>query len=203
MKKLMLSCAALIVAAMGVYAQGTVSFANNSSTTINLPTGEPAQTAASIWIGLFYSTITTATANPLSQASDQFAFNSQAGISSLLGNGLFAGGTKTLGGDSAPCLIQVRVWDKSFGTGASGYWNAATAFNASQETGWRYFAFSPVLSGTLGNPSSGPTPLVGVTGSFGFTGLTLQTVGIIPEPSILALGLLGGLGTLVLIRRRH
>lgn len=206
MKKLSAICAALMLAAGAVFGQGTVSFANNGNTQILLPLPDggtvPATSAASIWIGLFYSTITTHTAAPLEQAADQFAWNSSAGISVALGNGVFSGGTKTLGGDSAPCLIQVRVWDKAFGTGASGYWNAVTAYNADKMTGWRFFGFSPVLSGNLGNPSAGPTPLVGATGSFGFLGLTLQAP-IIPEPSILALGLLGGLGTLVLIRRRQ
>jgi len=86
--------------------------------------------------------------------------------------------------------LQVRVWDNMGGTITS--WDAALA--ARVATGTSAIFTSRTLGGTAPDGSIFIPP----TALFGMESFNL----VVPEPSTIALGILGGLGTLVLIRRR-
>jgi hypothetical protein len=88
--------------------------------------------------------------------------------------------------------LQVRVWDNMGGTITS--WDAALA--AGTATGTSAIFTSRTLGGTAPDGSIFIPP----TALFGMESFNLAVP--VPEPSTIALGILGGLGTLVLIRRR-
>jgi hypothetical protein len=98
--------------------------------------------------------------------------------------GTWSGGNRTLtgGGVGTPILLQVRVWDSSAGStfdqarAAGGTWGASEVFTYTQ-----------ALSAP---PASTDTQMLGLTS---FT--------LVPEPSVIGLGLIG-VGALVWLRRR-
>ena len=100
------------------------------------------------------------------------------------------GGTRTLdnvaGGANA--TVQIRVWSSSLGTS----WDAA--LNAWRSGAPGGLTFSRAFTIPTGNPPLvAPSALTGANPGFYI---------IVPEPSTIALGVLGGLGTLLLLRRR-
>lgn len=184
-----LICAALLAAAVSVHAQGTVIFGNAAASGVTNIGGLRATSTTPIWIGLYYNTDIAATgaAGPV---ADNWLLSTPA-IRIGPVQGVFSGGTRTLNGvlTGARVAFQVRLWDNAYAD-----WNAAAdaGLNA------RHYAVSPVMLLNLGGGST-PAPLITTDG--GFPGL--QMLPIVPEPSTLALGLLGAVGTLVLFRRRR
>ena len=101
------------------------------------------------------------------------------------GAGFFLGGTRTLNENGvnitpgAPVTLQVRAWVVASGS----TWETATQRGQSD-------TFT-VTSGGAGVPAGPPSLMVGLT-----------SFSVVPEPSTIALGIIGGLGTLFLVRRR-
>lgn len=180
MKKLLI-IATCVVAAMAAQAQGTVSFANTSTTKVKFENGTDVAVNA-FKVGLYYLnganyeavTLVPATGGTHPVSISPFA-------------GRFNGGTLTLQGigNGATATFQVRAWSASAST-----YEAALADPAA------FIGESASFQLTLGGPGSVP-PATLVPGPF--TGIT--NVRPVPEPSIVALGLLGAAA--LLIRRRN
>jgi hypothetical protein len=216
MKKLTLTLAAVAMAA-SVFGQGQINFNNRVVVdqgglgTVNspifgpevgdpalskrggTPTGDPAGTETYTGPRLagtgFTAQLWYAAGNDQSEASLQAA--TVGGITSFRtgsGNGYVTATTATLPGVTAGRVtLQVRVWDNMGGTVLT--WDQALArldvakgvsnlFNSIQDVGF----------GTVNPPT--------------LDGLQSFNIAVVPEPSTIALGILGGLGTLVLLRRR-
>lgn len=183
MKKLIL-CAALVVAAATSFGQGQVGFANNANQSItNRLTGLAAAGGAAqddTQVGLYVGNVGDAV-----------------GSLQLIGNttncflaGRFNGGTRTLAGWTGTVQLQVRAWLAS--TVYPSY-EAAYAAGLGGDSSVLLGVATPV-SYALTQP---PTPVV----SIGNAGLTPIVIDPVPEPSSIALGLLG-LGAVALFRRR-
>lgn len=195
MKKLLL-IATCMLASLAAYAQGTVTFSNfglpavKFGTTADVPvalqgTSVPIGTAASpsdFRAALYWL-------NPSTSAFEQIgAAASIAPLAGVFSAGTRTTGTATAGGTTAQ--FQVRVW--SNGTTLS-TWEAAAASGDPSV----YVGDSATFSNGTGNPNSVP-PGAAVALS-GFPGVS--NVRPVPEPSIVALGLLGAAA--LLIRRRN
>lgn len=179
MKKLLL-LSGLMVAALGAYAQGTVNFANGAAG-VDAPITNGIATPnvradngfrAQLYVGPAASPGSALTTNGVSGAP--------ATLLSGGGAGYFLGNSRDITGFAPGTLVtlQVRAWQAA----AGGSWEAAGP-NARGESNPIQVALG---GGTI------PTPnMVGLQGF---------VVGI-PEPSSIALGLLG-LGAIVLFRRR-
>lgn len=184
---------AVLAAAVSLQAQGLITFANNSSTAIsNAVTGGRATSTTPIWIGLFFNSNTAGQVGDITDPAAGWVLSTPP-VS--IGNfaGLFSGSTRSFGDVAQVVLLQIGIWDKAFSGDAAGFRAAVDASTP------RYLAVSPLMGpGALGGGSN-PTP--SLTGNpFNFQSMR---VGIVPEPSTLALGLLGAIGTLVLFRRRR
>jgi hypothetical protein len=188
MKKLLLTTISLAAAITFAHGQGTVLFQN--VTPVNAPVydeggvrpgtdGRLAGSAfrAQLWAGPAGGQLQAigATANFLTGSP---------------GAGFFIGGSRAIttvaGGGVAS--IQVRAWRVTDGPSTANTWDEAVARG-------RGLGQSTIFTVTTGNPGGDPptTPVQ-------LTGLT--SFNLVPEPSTIALGIIGGLGTLMLIRRR-
>jgi hypothetical protein len=174
MKKLLLTAAAML-AAVGVYAQGTVNFAN-----IGVGVNSPFKDIAGVNLtGAGYSVELLAGASAGSLASVVI-------LTPTFSAGYFNGGSQTLG-FVGPGFFQVRVWDNQGGT-LTTYAAAVGAAGRVAESG--ALGITPTAPAT---PPGTPAPLVGLP--------TLQLAQV-PEPSTIALGLLGAAALLVVRRRK-
>jgi len=178
MKKLLL-VAVLTLTAAFVHAQGTVSFVNSTTTKVNYDTGTG-------------STAPVPTGNPGIYTAGLFwgaQGTPQAGLAQIATtttwapfSGVFSGGTVSFpvaGGTKVS--LQVRAW------------KTADPLN---------IGYGPVQLITLGNAGSPPSPAASLTapttsGDSPFAGFVVP----VPEPSSIALGLLG-LGAVALFRRK-
>jgi len=97
--------------------------------------------------------------------------------------------------ESSRATLQIRVWDNVGGTITS--WDQVLA-NPSVARGWS----TPIDSLALGGTLSTPPNLGGTAGPpLNLTGLASFNLFVVPEPSVIALGVLG-VGALLLFRRR-
>jgi len=196
MKKLLL-LAVLAVTAVSAMAQGRVSFRNGASTSFYISTNNAVGTASNLMsgtsayrIGLYASPTTGATEGSLTLIG--LATNSAALPGRFLGPSPYA---ITAPGYTAgtPITFQIRAW--SFAGGLS-YEEALTAA-----------ALSPldIALGVSALGTTTPTPAPSPAGELWGTSLGNLTGGFeikpIPEPSSIALGLLG-LGAIALFRRK-
>jgi hypothetical protein len=188
MKKTLVAVCALLVTA-GVYAQGTVNFNNRvPSAGINAPvviTGGPNATGPD-WVAQLYAGAANAAESALVAVGTPVAF-------STVLPGFFAGGTVTIpasvmggtgGGNAA---VQVRAWNV----------NAGATFEAASASGSGFGKSGVLASIATGNPNNAPPDLP--KNLVGLTGFSVSPVAV-PEPTVLALGAIGGLA--LLIRRR-
>jgi hypothetical protein len=211
MKKI-LSIIAGVALATGAFAQGTVSFANNSGTLVTTnggTIGNTATAAQGFYYALFIQSYTgsvTSDNNPLTGGwtfTGSYATNTAATT-----GGRFSGGTATVTGWAAGATNQFLVVGWSSNLGAS--WAAI----ASQvQNGWTASGFYGASSTSFGSAGGGsqslPTfSLFTTTGPNAQgnpiqTGFTLNAVSpvVTPEPTTLALAGLGG-ASLLLFRRR-
>lgn len=185
MKKLLLTTLSLVAAMTFVHGQGTVLFQN--ITPVNAPvfdergTSAPRTQAGLQGAGFQAQLWAAAPGGQLQAVGSSVSF-----LTGTSGAGFFIGGTRAIpgvaGGGAAD--IQVRAWRVADGA----TWQ--DAFNAG-----RGFGMSGVVriqaTGGGGDPPGPPVQLTG-----------LQSFALVPEPSTIALGIIGGLGTLLLIRRR-
>lgn len=185
MKKLLAALALLAVVTVS-YGQGRVNFSNGSTTPITTQDGQQISGAGTYYFGLYVGTAGTP----------------ESGLSLVLlaTNTALAG--RLSGGNPAPLPAP---WDT--GTAPNAYpltfqirgWTAAS--------GLSYEAALASGSGLAGKSTIGTvTPTFSPTGAaalFGTTGTTVGgfTLTPVPEPSSIALGLLG-LGAVALFRRR-
>jgi len=113
----------------------------------------------------------------------------------LIAAGLFSGGNRTVPSavQGTAYSFQVRAWETAvYGTAGTG-WEAAKAANG------KISLFTPILETATGGFGVPPGPAVNLAPLFGAQANIL--VGQVPEPSVLALGVLG-VGALLMLRRR-
>lgn len=167
MKKLLLIAVGML-ATLSAYAQGTVNFANVAG---------PA-TARTVNAPVFHTDGTTRLSGPGFQAqlyagpsaSALTAVGNPAPFLTGAGAGYFQGGSRTIPtvAPGAAATVVVRAWDTA--TGAT--WEAAGIKGESGAI--------TVTTGGAGTPPSLPANLVG-----------LQSFSLVPEPSTIALAILG------------
>jgi hypothetical protein len=197
MKKLKwLAIVAATLASVNGYSQGTVSFVNNTvSAIINGLTGLPAD-ANVLVVGLYFNVNPSAEPTP-DNVPDSFRLapstTGSLAPTAVRAGGTFLGGTKQIPGVNPGVMaaFQVRAWSVGFATYEEAY-AAGLAGNLSVLVG-----ASDKLTFPVGGDS---LPAAGLVAQGGFTGLTVRPV---PEPSLIALSVLGGLGAMLLIRRRR
>lgn len=198
LKQFVIGIAATLLAGASVFGQGTVNFANSSTTTISygpnsfgltglLPTG------STFMAQLYYAPGTDPAQPP---ASLETLGASTAFSASLQGR--FSGGfrtTPTTTGPGARAWFQVKVWESAFGATYEDA-AAAAARDVAGTTRQAFVGTSQVFNIATGAP---PGPATAITTAGGMTGFQVVPV---PEPSTFALGLLG-LAGLFLLRRRN
>jgi len=185
MKKIIVTTLVGLVAAVSVYAQGTVSYVNYSSS--------PALNAK-----VFLSDGSTAV--PTSGYTALMIYGTSAGSltgvatgnASFVAAGIFSGASQALTSPAiaggATAWIQIEVWSTAYAN--FGLAQAAGSANAN------VWGLSNIFSVTTGNPNATPpgTPAT-------LIGLNSFNLNSVPEPSTIALAGLG-LGSLLLFRRR-
>lgn len=180
MKRLLLA-SAFVAAAATAMAQGTVNFSNFATASgVNAPVFAPGGVTkiGSAYLGQLYAGPTADSLAPVGVAT---AFKDSAGV----GTGYVIGGTVTIASVTAGnnAFIQLRAWEAAGGT----------SYEAAQAAG-KQFGSSTTLTiatGGGGSPPAVPAPL---------TGLQSFSLQAIPEPSTLALGVLGFAA--LMLRRR-
>jgi hypothetical protein len=191
MKKLLLTLACGFVA-VSIYAQGTVSFVTvgggvNAPATNSLTSARVSGTA--FLAQLFWATGASRPEDSLVAVSNAPAFY---GTGSFAGYVVSAsgGGNRILsvpGGTVVTC--QVRAWDASLGSD----WATALQNWLNDSTRTKVLGKSNLINATATEPPTAPGSLAGLAAYF---------LVPVPEPSILALGILGGVGVLLLRRRK-
>ena len=186
--KLKTTIAALagVLFAVSSFAQGTVTFNNTpSQAVVDSRTGAAVVSGVAI-AGLYFTTDLGAVPDP-SVPNDGFQLAATTVVApSPIFAGVYSGGTAMVPGvlEGTQVLFQVRAWSVGFANYAEALASGAPTQVGASNTG--------IL--TVGGPSV-PTP---ATSSF------VQSFDItpVPEPSTVVLGLLGGLGAMLLLRRR-
>jgi len=182
MKKALIILSSMLVA-VGAFAQGTVNFAARVTGVYDAPVfldtvGGPNKASGAAYMAQLY-------AGP--SASALAAIGSPVPFLTGTGAGYWRSAALAIpsvapGGTAS---VQIRAWAASAGA----TYEAALAANGG--TG-QSAILNNIVTGGAGSPPSLPTDLAGLS-SFAITG-------VVPEPSVLALGVLGGLA--LLIRRR-
>lgn len=184
MKKLIL-CAALIVSAAATFGQGQVGFGNNAAQTITNGVTSAASAGGAAQddtqVGLYIGNVGDAVSSLqlIGTTTNCFA------------PGRFAGGNRTLTGWTGTVQLQVRAW---LATTVYASYEAALAGAAGGDASVLLGVSAP-FSYAL---TIAPAPVVSI-GNAGLTPIVINP--IVPEPSSIALGLLG-LGAVALFRRR-
>lgn len=187
MKKAIL-LSAIVATAISSYGQGTVFFQNPGQPVVNSVTGQNVD-RNSFKVSLYWLP-DSATAPT---TADFDAAGGVATTATLAANGIFAVSTPVRIEGITPsggfAWLQVRAWETAFG---ADYAAASTVIGAlvGTSTPFRVDTGDPTTS-----PAGTPTTIV----SAGFK--SFQVFPVVPEPTAIALGLLG-LGSLVLLRRR-
>lgn len=184
MKKLLITMALTASVCVSTYAQGTIDFRNRITGTIDVPVlafgGATRLGDASYVAQLWFSSTQTGSYAPVSGASSVFRTGTGAGYWNA-----GADSTRTLTGiaGGATAWLMVRVWSTAV---AADY---ATAFATVGAYTGQSAVFS-VVTGGGGIPPGSPAAMIGMT-----------SFALVPEPSTIALGVLG-LAGLLFIRRR-
>lgn len=181
MKKTLLMLVGLC-AAVSVMAQGTCNFVTKVSGSIDAKVTDK---ATGLPVGTTF--LATLYAGPTADSLTPVILTSGAALSrNFLASGYVNGGQQTLQGLTGTVFMQMRAWD-----GATG-----ATYAAAEQAGGRV-GKSNVFQITLGNPQG--TPPTVPANLVGLQAFTVEP-GLIPEPSVIALGLLGGAA--LLLRRR-
>lgn len=173
MKKILLSAVALL-AALSVQGQGTVNFANFGAgwLTSQFKDVGGANLAGSFSVEL----LAGATSGSLASVTIATA---------TFTSGYFNAGVVTIPGLTGNGFAQVRVWDNAGGT--------ITSFAAAVSAGRKVGDTASFAVTGLAAPPAPPVLMNQMPG------VTLQ---VIPEPSTIALGLIGAVGAFMLRRRK-
>lgn len=187
MKKIAI-LAILLVASLNSWAQGTLAFAN-TGVGLNAPDFETDGTtklAGAAYKAVLYFATTPDGATIQPEANLALLASSLSSYLSGGSAGLFFGGTKSFASPTFPAgtiiTAQVRAWRLSDGAD----WNTAS------NTPGAHVGKSNLINVTLVTPPTTPPNLIGLQ--------SFNLAVVVPEPSTIALGLLGGL--LLLFRRR-
>lgn len=183
MRKLLIA-AASVLSVVGALAQGTVNFQNTATTLIKYDpayNGGVSVPVGSFTVGLYYGPAGTTDPTTMTLLGT-------AGIAPLAGR--YAGGTittpnTTAGGAAA--VFEVRAWSGAFAS----YEAAVASGNPATFVGRSGLVTVAVTGNPAGTPPTSPATL-------GAPAFTVQPV---PEPSTIALGLLG-VGALLIRRRK-
>jgi len=192
MKKLLIAAAA-VFASLNIYAQGTVNFANNAATAVtNNLTGAKVITGTTFQSFLYYA---QDTGGGVPEESAFITLGNSAGFSPVAG--LITGGTRTtpnttVGGTAA--YFQIRTWEVAYGTSFENLVAQQTVIGGRKGLAGK----SNIVRVTTGDPLSSPP---GTPGSLITSGLQGYYLNVVPEPSVIGLGLLGA-GALLFLRRR-
>jgi len=174
MKKLLVAFAALLVAS-SAFAQGTINFNNRVSTgdaRVTRPDGTTGA-GAGVTAALYLgNTMLTPTTTFRTTAAAAFFVNAvEVVVPGVAGGGTAAG-------------VTMRAWE-----------TAAGSYEAAQGTAFLSGSSAPIDVAGLGNPAGAPpTPAANLLGLQGFQ------ITAVPEPSTIALGVLGAAA--LLLRRR-
>jgi hypothetical protein len=180
------------VASLSAYGQGSVNFANATASRVVLQNADG--TTTFVPVGPRFTAELVFAPDGTSAGEFQFAAT-RVGGTTTFGPvaGLFSGGGRTATGVVPPGgfgLFQVRVWE----TGTGG----ALDYNTAVLSGQGFAGQSGILRVDTGDPTTTPP---GTATALTASGLTSFIVSPVPEPSTIALGLLG-VGTLLMLRRR-
>jgi hypothetical protein len=183
MKKILLATAA-ILASVGVMAQGTILNANDKFTIgYEAPITDAAGaalTGADYWVQLYAGPVGGSLAAIATPAN---FLPAGAGLDGMYNAGAVTVDTVAPGVEAT---VVIKAWEAAGGG----------SFEEAQAGGFAYGESSPfnLITGGSGEPPSLPTPL-GTASDQRF-----QTFSLIPEPSTMALGILGAFA--LLLRRR-
>lgn len=190
--------AAAIFASINVYGQGTINFGNNSflkvTNTVDNKAVAKGTASGTSATDTFLAQLWFHPDGPKPESSAMQPIAGTAGISPIAG--VITGGEKTVPNTPGGTAVwfQMRVWEKAYGE----TWDEAqnhAPINGRLAIVGESNIFR-LATGAVTVPPS-PAPLLTQAG-----GLGLFTVSpIIPEPSIIGLGLLGA-GSLLFLRRR-
>jgi len=178
MKKLLLTTLSFAAAMSFAHAQGTVQFQNIPP--VNRPVRDEAGVglAGTGFMAQLWAAAPGGTLAPIGAA-----------VTFTTSPGFFVGGSRTI--DSVPgggtADIQVRAWRVNDGGVIANTWAEA----AQRGRGIGQSLVFTLATGGGGTPPGTAVNLIG-----------LSSFSLVPEPSTIALGILGGLGTLFLVRRR-
>lgn len=184
MKKLAILAACLAVS-LTAFAQGTVNFANKVGTAVDAPVTDAlgakllgAGYVAQLWAGPAGGT--------LAPIGDPIPFRTSAAAA-----GYWSGAARTIPGvaGGADALIEIRAWRVAAG---ADYAAALASTDTNPVGNYGKSEALTIKTGGAGEPPSLPADLVGLKG--------FQLIAV-PEPSIIALGLVGA-GALLLRRRK-
>lgn len=197
MKKIAIIVAA-VFASVNMFAQGTVNFSNlglAGAGVIDPTTGKAAAKGTTFMAELYFAPDGTTDPSLFQEANHDGNGNTVGPVALGPLDGLYSGGTRKV--DITPpgffAMFQVRVWEASFGSS----YDAAIAAGTNPALGRAALVgVSQILRVDTGDPTTVPP---GTPGSLkGISGITLS---VVPEPSVIGLGLLGA-GALLLLRRR-
>jgi len=187
MKKTLMMAAAMF-AAVSIFAQGTVDFKNIGTAGIIFDTlaGANALAGTTFRVQLYY--LPDQANPPTSEQLDRMSLGASA---TLIAAGFFTGGTRTapVTPPGAFAFFQVRAWEAAYGATYEEALAAQAIGGRLAKTGK-----SNIIRIDTADPVLLQTPVA-------LTGLTRIDLSIIPEPSVIGLGLLGA-GALLLLRRR-
>lgn len=193
MKKLILTAVTALVS-LNLYAAdcsdptgGTVAFQNASGSVVfNNHTGANVVAADGIRVALYWA--------PLSDPDNFCQIGAMASVGVPIA-GRFSGGTRTTGAETPAGTagwFQVRAWELAYG---ATFEDAIAAPGQGGRVALR--GQSSAFQSATGNPNAQP-PIAPVNlATSGLPGFAVD----VPEPSVIALGLLGA-GALLLLRRR-
>lgn len=189
MKKLILTAAALFVT-LSIYAQGTIDFKNDNTALIMDATDGLAVTQSDgIVVGLYWA--------PLTDPDNFTQIGASTGINFPPPSpaGRFTGGTRTTGtatGEQGEARFIVRAWEVAYGATYELAVAAAPMGGRPAKVGQSNIIVTKT-GGGIGTPGSLLSP---------GASQPLQPFSVnVPEPTTLALGLIG-VGALLLLRRR-
>ena len=164
---------AVIAFSSTAYSQGTIRFANDPRATVtDMTTG--ANAAAGTQVGLYISLV-----------GGELTLGDTATIANP---GFFNNGDVDTGlGVGSTVIVEIRAWDNP----------AANSYEEALALGVGSAGVSGILNEMNLGGSGAPAPNLITQG-----GMTSFAISPVPEPSTIALGILGGLGAMVLLRRR-
>jgi hypothetical protein len=184
MKKLLLTITLATLTVMSTFAQGTIQFANNALSRVQLRNADGSTANLPTAVAINFGVFVNGSATPV----DPLGNNTGTGAGIINASGLYPiAGTEP----NQVVSLQVRGWSASFGSD----WQAAS------RTPGAHFGETDVRQVTLGQTTAAPAVIwQGATG-VNPNRFNPLIINVVPEPSTIALAVLG-LGSLLLFRRR-